>query len=114
VDAGLIAADTGAHLHIGCTLGTVDGPITLDAHRRFDVAALYNITAYLVDRGVLHPARITGVVFGRDIWLTVSLTDTAVTLGPVHLRLDVEPGMAVCPICRPPMPPSRLPAGRGR
>jgi hypothetical protein len=100
VDAGLIAADTGAHLHIGCTLGNVAGPITLDAAGGFDVPASYNITAYPIDLGILHPARVTGVVIGRSLRLTVQLTDTAVTLGPVRLRLGTEPGMVMCPICR--------------
>jgi hypothetical protein len=101
-DAGLIATDSSAHLHIGCTLGNVAGPITLDAEGRFDVPALYNITAYPVDRGIVHPARVTGVVVGRYLRLTVQLTDTAVTLGPVRLRLGAEPGMVMCPICRRP------------
>jgi len=105
-DAGLIATDSAAHLHIGCTLGNVAGPITLDADGRFDVPALYNISAYPIDLGIRHPARITGVVIGRYLRLTVQLTDTAVTLGPVRLRLGTEPGMVMCPICR------RAPAAR--
>ena len=99
-DAGLIATDSGAHLHIGCTLGNVAEPITLDAEGRFDVPALYNITAYPVDLGVVHPARVSGVVIGRYLRLTVQLSDTAVAIGPVRLRLGIEPGMVVCPICR--------------
>ena len=99
-DAGLIATDSGAHLHIHCTLGNVAEPITLDADGAFDVAALYNITAHPVDLGIVHPARVTGVVTGRYLQLTVQLTDTAVTLGPVRLRLGTEPGMVMCPICR--------------
>jgi hypothetical protein len=39
-------------------------------------------------------------VIGRSLRLTVQLTDTAVTLGPVRLRLGTEPGMVMCPICR--------------
>jgi len=110
-DAGLIADDTSAHLHIGCTLGNVTGPITLDSSGRFDVPALYNITAYPVDRGIVHPARVVGVITGRDLYLTVSLTDTAVVLGPVRLRLGTEPGMVMCPICRrAPAGPPRAPA----
>ncbi len=34
--------------------------------------------------------------------LTVALTDTAVTLGPVTLILGQEPRMGPCPICRKP------------
>ena len=107
-DAGLIATDSGAHLHIGCTLGNVAGPITLDAEGRFDVPALYNINAYPIDLGILHPARVTGVVIGRSLRLTVQLTDTVVALGPVRLRIGTEPGMVMCPICR------RAPAGAPR
>lgn len=110
-DAGLIATDSSAHLHIGCTLGNVAGPISLDADGRFDVPALYNVNAYPIDLGIVHPARVTGVVIGRYLRLTVQLTDTAVTLGPVRLRLGTEPGMVMCPICRrAPAGPPRAPA----
>src|SRR5437899_11405768 len=34
-NAGLIADDTSAHVHIGCTYGNVHQPIVADAHGRF-------------------------------------------------------------------------------
>jgi len=34
--------------------------------------------------------------------LTVTLTDTTVTLGPVRLAYGKEPRMGPCPICRRP------------
>ena len=97
--AGLMADDTSAHVHIGCTYGDVHEPIVLDMSSRFDVAGEQNITAYPVDLGVLHPARFTGSIDGRTMTLKVTLTDTAVTLGPVVLTFDKEPVMGPCPIC---------------
>jgi hypothetical protein len=98
-NAGLMADDTSAHVHIGCTYGDMHKPIVLDMSSRFDLAGEQNITAYPVDRGILHPARFTGSIDGRTMALTVTLTDTAVTLGPVSLTLDKEPNMGPCPIC---------------
>lgn len=100
-DAGFIVSDTAAHVHIGCTAGDVHRPITLDAQGRFDVAGEYNINAYPVDLGILHPARFIGAVDGRHLTLTVVLTDTTASYGPVTLTYGREPTMAVCPICRP-------------
>ena len=99
-DAGLIAADTGAHVHIGCTLGDTKGQIRPDATGRFSVEGTYNVDAYPVSRGIIHPARFTGRITGRVMTLTVTLSDTARQLGPVTLRYGDEPQMAVCPICR--------------
>jgi hypothetical protein len=99
-NAGLIADDTSAHVHIGCTFGDVHRPIVADALGRFDVLGEQNISAYPVGPGILHPARFTGSIIGFTMTLTVSLTDTAVTLGPVKLTFGKEPSMGPCPICR--------------
>jgi len=101
-NAGLIASDTIAHVHIGCTLGETKGPIVLDADGRFEVSGTYNVDAYPVDRGIVHPARFSGQIVGRSMILTVTLTDTARTLGPVTLTFGKEPKMGPCPICRSP------------
>ena len=53
-------------------------------------------------RGPDHPARFSGKIVGRVMSLTVTLTDTAVTLGPVQLTFGKEPRMGPCPICRTP------------
>jgi hypothetical protein len=98
-NAGLLADDTSAHVHIGCTYGAMHEPIVLDMSSRFDVAGEQNITAHPVDLGILHPARFTGSINGRTMTLTVTLTDTAVTLGPVELTFEKEPMMGPCPIC---------------
>lgn len=103
-NAGLIATDSSAHVHIGCTLGDASGPIRVDAGGHFDAPGLYNVDAYPVDRGILHPARFTGQVTGQTMVLTVVLTDTTRQLGPVTLTYGKEPQMQICPICRVPKP----------
>lgn len=101
-DAGLIATDSSAHVHIGCTLGDTSAPIRADAYNHFDVTGTYNVDAYPVDRGIIHPARFTGQVSGNELTLTVTLTDTGTQLGPVTLVKGKEPKMGPCPICRKP------------
>jgi hypothetical protein len=109
-DAGLMVTDSGAHLHVGCTEGSVVGRIGLDAAGDFDVAGRYNLTAFPVNRGVFLPARLTGRAGAAELSLTVTVDDTTtgrtVVLGPVHLELGREPHMAQCPICR--VPPARF------
>jgi hypothetical protein len=101
-DAGLIANDSTAHVHIGCTLGDTNGPIVTDETGHFETPGTYDVDAYPVARGILHPARFIGQVTGQTIVLTVVLTDTARTLGPVTLTYGKEPQMHACPICRVP------------
>lgn len=101
-NAGLIVSATDVHIHIGCTLGNALGPIRPDASGRFRASGTYNVDAYPVDRGIIHPASFTGVITGKTMTLTVSLTDTARVLGPVTLVHGKEPEMGPCPICRAP------------
>lgn len=101
-DAGMLVQELSAHVHIECTKGDIPTAIPLDAENRFAVAGTYNVDAYPVDRGILHPARFTGMTDGRTLTLTVTLTDTGRVLGPVGLTFGVEPQMTVCPICRVP------------
>lgn len=107
-NAGMIVTDSGAHLHIGCTIGEVRAVIPLDDQGRFDVPESHNITAHPVDRGIFLPARLTGRADGRQLALTLTVTidDTVrhetVVLGPVRLRWGAKPEMGPCPICRTP------------
>ena len=101
-DAGLIATDTSAHVHIGCTLGDVKGHIVADAQGHFTVSGTYNVDAVPIDRGILHPAQFTGQITGNSMILTVVLTDTGRQVGPVTLVFGKEPKMGPCPICRVP------------
>ena len=104
--AGLIADDSSAHVHIRCTYGNVHQAIVADRDGRFDVPGEYNIRAYPVDAGIFHPARFTGTIQQSTMTLLVTLTDTAVTLGPVSLTYGKQPVMGPCPICRT-IPPRR-------
>jgi len=99
-NAAVLATDTSAHVHIGCTNGDTQGPIVTDAGGRFSLGGLYNITAHPVDRGIFHPARFDGWTDGKTMSLTVALSDTAVTLGPVQVILGRTPELGPCPICR--------------
>lgn len=101
-NAGLIASDTTAHVHIGCTLGDTKGPIVPDVNGNFEATGMYNVDAYPLDRGIVHPARFSGQIVGSSMTLTVVLTDTARQLGPVTLVFGKEPKMGPCPICRTP------------
>lgn len=101
-EAGLIVRADGAHAHIGCTYGDLSGPIPFDGEGRFDVAAQWNVDAFPIDRGIVHPARLSGRITGRSLTFSARLTDTAQALGPVVVTLGREPRMANCPICRTP------------
>jgi len=101
-NAGLIVTNGDVHVHIGCTLGDAVGPIRPDANGRFEATGTYNVDAYPIDRGILHPAKFSGQIVGLTMTLTVSLTDTARVLGPVMLIYGKEPKMGPCPICRVP------------
>jgi hypothetical protein len=108
-NAGLIATDSTAHVHIGCTLGDTKDGIHPDASGHFDVSGTYNVDVYPVARGITHPARFSGSIIGATMVLTVTLTDTTRQLGPVQLTYGSEPRMGPCPICR--VPPARLALG---
>ena len=101
-NAGVIVADGTIHVHIGCTYG--DAPVAAAdvAGGRFTVDGRYNITAHPVDLGVYHPALFQGRIVGEFLTLSVRLSDTRVTLGPVRVAYGVEPRMGPCPICRSP------------
>ena len=99
-NAGVIVDDTTMHVHIGCTLGDAPRPELLDG--RFEVLGVYTIDAYPVHLGIFHPARFTGEVHNDVMTLTVTLTDTSVTLGPVSVQHGTDAKMGPCPICRSP------------
>jgi hypothetical protein len=104
-DAGLVVRADSAHAHIGCTLGDLPAPIAVDRDGRFEVEGQWNVDAYPVNRGILHPARVSGRTDGRTLTFSVRLTDTGQVLGPSVVTLGREPRMVNCPICRLPSTP---------
>lgn len=103
-NAGFIADDTSAHVHIACTFGNVSQAIVLDPAGRFDVPGQYVLRAYPVYVGPSLPARFQGSVIGRIMTLRVAVGDTTADttshLGPVRMIRGRQPQMQVCPICR--------------
>ena len=98
--AGLLVSDQEAHVHINCTKGDIAGPIPLDGEGRFDVVGTHNVDAYPIDRAIIHPARFTGRLLGPSLTLSVRLTDTGESLGPVVVVFGQAPQLGPCPICR--------------
>src|SRR2546428_12443777 len=64
-NAVLMALDTTAHVHIGCTAGDTNQGIVTDDQGRFDVPGRHKITRYPVGPGPDHPARLTRSPDGR-------------------------------------------------
>src|SRR2546422_9404221 len=79
-NAGLMAFDTTAHVHIGCTAGDTKQAIVADEQGRFDVPGRFNIPLYPVARGPDHPAPVTRATAGQMHTLPVTPPDTTVTL----------------------------------
>ena len=113
-NAGLLADDTSAHAHIGCTYGDVHQPIVIGVAGGFDVPGEYLLRAYPVAVGPTMPARFHGSVSGWVMLLSVTVTDTVAhtttELGPLKLAKGIAPKMGPCPICR--VKPVRLGAQR--
>ena len=101
-DRGVIVSAALIHVHIGCTKGDFPAPVVLDASGRFQLDGQYMLRAYPVPRESL-PAQVSGVVNGRTLTFSVAVNDTVLgrvtSLGPVSVKLGVEPRMAICPIC---------------
>ena len=101
-NAGLIVTDTDVHIHIGCTLGDAVGPINPDANGRFEANGTYNVDAYPVDRGIIHPATIHGTDHRTDDDADGLAHRYRAGVSPVTLIYGKEPQMGPCPICRVP------------
>src|SRR5256885_2431937 len=103
-NAGLMADDTRAHVHLGCTFGDVHQAIVLDAAGRFDVPGQYVLRAYPVYVGPSLHSRFHGSLAGRVMTIRVAVSintaDTPAQLGPLQMHLGQEPQMQARPICR--------------
>jgi hypothetical protein len=103
-NAGLIVADSVAHVHVGCTFGNFRLPVTFDRGGRFEAPGDYLLRAYPVAVGPTMPARFEGTRRGDELTFIVTVNDTVakqtVVLGPATVVLGREPRLGPCPICR--------------
>ena len=101
--AGVIVSETGAHVHIGCTFGDIEGTI-LVIDGRFTVDGSYMLRAYPVAVGPTVPAQFSGKLVGPTLTLAVAVDDTVenqlVSLGPVTVTLGREPEMPLFDMAR--------------
>jgi hypothetical protein len=118
--SAMIVGDTAMHLHISCTYGDVSGRIVVDTDGSFDVAGSYMLRAYPVAVGPSVPARFVGHLNGASLTVSAIVNDTiqhtTVTRGPVTVKLNADPKLLPCPICRRPIvsdPLRRARRGRG-
>src|SRR5438067_13900640 len=68
-NAGLIAFDTTAQVHIGCTAGDTKQAPVADEQGRCDAPGRYNITLHPGARGPDHPAQFTRTTHPRAMTL---------------------------------------------
>ncbi len=99
-NAGVIATDSSAHVHIGCESGYTADAIRIDGEGRFEQPGTFTVGAYPVGPGTDHRASFRGVVRNGTMTIAVVLTDTTRQFGPVAVEYGSEPRMAACPICR--------------
>ncbi|HEV2762221.1 MAG TPA: hypothetical protein VGV38_04435 [Pyrinomonadaceae bacterium] len=101
----------GARVEFDCAHGTLEGPFTLDAERRFDVRGTFTRERggpTLVPEGTADgqvppdagaetvPARYTGRVTGKTLTLTVTALDSGQTLGTFTLAHGRPPVLTKC------------------
>ena len=103
-DVAVMVTDAGAHVHIGCTFGDIQGTIPLDEDGRFTIDGTYVLRAYPVAVGPTLPAQFSGQVKDETLTFAVAVNDTVeskvVALGPVSVVFGQEPKMGQCPICQ--------------
>jgi hypothetical protein len=103
-NAGIIVADSVAHVHVGCTYGNFRVPVAFDQNGRFETTGEYLLRAYPVAVGPTMPARLEGTRRGDELTFTVIVNDTvarqSVGVGPATVFLGREPKLGPCPICR--------------
>lgn len=89
-----------AEIEYDCAHGTIEEPLTLDDHGRFDVKGTHvgehGGPVRTNERPNNHPARYTGYVNGETMSLTVTLTDTNETLDTFKLTHGSEGRVMKC------------------
>lgn len=89
----------GASVEFDCAHGTLDAPLRLDASGHFDVAGTFVREGGPIQLGAppnSRPARYSGVMDGRAIQLTVTLTDQPQTIGTFSLTRGATAKLVKC------------------
>ena len=85
----LIADASGGTLEYDCAHGTIGESLVADADGHFDFVGTHTRETggpwHMDDQPEIHPARYQGRVSGRNMTLTVTLTDSGHVLGPYTL-----------------------------
>lgn len=80
--------ENGAGLDLACAHGSIEQPIVLDSARSFDLAGVYEQESFgpqTAGEDKKQAARYTGSVEGETMTLTIKLTQTKETIGPLIL-----------------------------
>ena len=96
----LTITPTGATLEYDCAYGAIDEPLVPQRNRSFDLTG-----THVLEHGGpirqdeepdIHPARYTGRIDGRSMTLTVTLTDSDLTIGTFQLVKGASPRLFKC------------------
>lgn len=80
--------ENGAGLDLACAHGSIEQPIVLDSNRGFDLAGTYEQEAFgpqTAGENKKQAARYIGSLEGQTMKLTIKLTETKETIGPLIL-----------------------------
>ncbi|HEX8560646.1 MAG TPA: hypothetical protein VF668_21310 [Pyrinomonadaceae bacterium] len=92
--------EQGANVEYDCARGAVEGKIIVDGRGRFEVAGTHyeehGGPVRSDERAVGHPVRLSGVVGGSLLKLTVRRADTKELIGVFSLARDREPNLFKC------------------
>lgn len=97
---GLWVERGGARVEYDCAHGTIDQPLVLDRHGRFNVKGTHfrehGGPVRPGEQNTGQPARYTGSLSATMLTITVTLTDTQQTIGTFRLRHNQEPSLVKC------------------
>jgi hypothetical protein len=89
----------GAHFEFDCASADSSQPLTLDERQRFTVPGRFVPEHPSVVEGQVedaHPSTIAGTVMADQMTLTIRLTDTGNTIGPLTLERGVSSRLSKC------------------
>ena len=97
---GLWVERGGARVEYDCANGTIDQPLILDMHGRFNVKGTHfkehGGPVRVGEQNKGQPVRYTGSLFATTLTITVTLTDTQQIIGTFHLKHNQEPRLVKC------------------